>query len=122
MSLGENGLPDPGIYLSEDTAAVLVVGQSQVGSQLNVASTLLFPVVTYDSGLYVNSETGTIYAVDEGTVLDPGVYYNKDTQTVLVVSSNDDGNVEVKSADIKEAVETVASGGGSKRVATVSCR
>jgi hypothetical protein len=122
VALGSNSVPDPGIYLSQDASSVVVVGQSQLGSQVNVASTLLFPAKNYDPGLYVQSETGALYAVEEGTVLDPGVYYDKDSQTVLVVSSNDDGNVTVKSADIKEAVDTVSNGRGTRRVAAVSCR
>jgi hypothetical protein len=122
VQLPSNEVPQAGIYLSQDAGSVLVVGESQVGAQLNMASTLLFPVVTYDPGLYVNSQTGFLYAVDEGAVLDPGVYYNRDTQTVLVVSSNDDGNVTIQSADIKEAVQTVSSGAGTRRVASVSCR
>jgi len=122
VALDTNSVPDPGVYLSQDASSVVVVGQSQLGSQVNVASTLLFPAKNYDPGLYVQSETGALYAVEEGTVLDPGVYYDKDSQTVLVVSSNDDGNVTVKSADIKEAVETVSNGRGTRRVAAVSCR
>ncbi|HEX5091264.1 MAG TPA: hypothetical protein VFV84_01090, partial [Burkholderiales bacterium] len=122
VSLPTGAIPDPGIYLSQDASSVVVVGSSQVGAQLNAASTLLFPAKTYDPGLYVQSETGTLYAVDESTVLDAGVYYNKDSQTVLVVSSNGDGNVTVKSADVKEAVQTVSNGQGSRRVAAVSCR
>jgi hypothetical protein len=39
-----------------------------------------------------------------------------------VVSSNDDGNVTVQSADIREAAQTVASGNGTRRVVTASCR
>lgn len=122
VPLGQDELPAPGLYLSQDASSVVVVGQGALGAQLNAASMLLFPVLEVPPGLYVQSETGAIYSVDEGTTLDPGVYYNKDTQTVLVVSSNDDGQVSVKSADIREAVETVASGNGARRVAAVSCR
>jgi len=122
VALPPNTVPDPGIYLNQDSSAVLVVGNSQVGASLNVASTLLFPAATYDPGLYVNSQTGFLYKVTDGAVLDPGVYYNRDTQTVLVVSSNSDGNVTVQSADIKDAVKTVENGAGTRRVAGVSCR
>jgi filamentous hemagglutinin family protein len=117
-----NGIPDPGIYLSQDANSVVVVGESDLGSQLNIASTLLFPVVSPQEGTYVNSENGLLYAVDEGALLDPGVYYNREEQTVLVVTSNDDGNVSVASADIKDAVQTVASGAGGRRVVSVACR
>ncbi|MGH8688446.1 MAG: beta strand repeat-containing protein [Burkholderiales bacterium] len=122
ISLPPNTVPDPGIYLSQDSGSVLVVGESQVGAALNSASTLLFPVSTYDPGLYVNSQTGFLYEVTDGAVLDPGVYYNRDTQTVLVVSSNHDGNVTVQSADIKDAVTTVATGAGTRHVAGVTCK
>ena len=117
-----NTIPDPGIYLSQDSSSVVVVGASDLGSSLNIASTLLFPVVTPQWGTYVNSENGLLYVVDEGAVLDPGVYYNREDQTVLVVTTDEEGVVTVSSADIKDAVQTVASGAGGKRVVSVACK
>jgi hypothetical protein len=111
-----NSLPDPGIYLNQDGGSVMVVGQG------NAATQLVLPSVNYAPGYYVNSETGFLYVVNEDTQLDPGVYYNRESQTVLVVSSNSDGNVTVSSADIKEAVQTVASGAGGRRVASIACK
>ena len=111
----ENALPDPGIYLSQGGGSVMVVGQGTAATQL------VFPASSYEPGTYVNSENGLIYVVEDRTPLDPGVYYNRDERTVLVVSSNSDGNITVASADVKETVQAVA-GGSGRRVASVVCR
>jgi hypothetical protein len=94
----------------------MVVGQG------NAATQLVFPTVSYSPGFYVNSETGFLYVINENTQLDPGVYYNRESQTVLVVSADSDGNVTVSSADVTESVQTVSSGVGGRRVASIACR